>query len=127
MDDIEVMVMGRTVATLARQTEHDRFSPGRYPFTYAYDLLREFNELIPVEVLDRLDFFVNSRSCMAAVTGLWARDLGVDKIDLLIGLADAFLEYHEVIVSGEQLIAAILEARKKADNVAQINAARRQS
>jgi len=126
MDDLEIMVLGRTVATLPRKTEHDRFSPGRYPYTYAYDLLREFNELIPAEVLSRLDFFVNSRSCMAAVTGLWARDLGVEKIDLLIGLADAFLEYHEVIVSGEELIAAVLKARQLTDRVAEVNEARRQ-
>ena len=119
--------MGRTVATLARQTEHDRFSPGRYPFTYAYDLLREHRSLVPDSVRAQAVEGDNSRANMAYVCRVWAQEIGVAQLELVIGLADAFLEYHEVIVSGEQLIAATLEARKKADSVAQINAARRQS
>jgi hypothetical protein len=126
VNDIEVMVLGRTVATLPRQTEHARFSPNRYPFTYAYDLLREHRSLVPDSVRAQAVEGDNSRANMAYVCRVWAREIGDAQLELVIGLADAFLEYHEVIVSGEELIAAALKTRRAADRAVKVDEARRQ-
>lgn len=104
--DIEITINGAVIAVLCVNERPKRFVATQYPYSYAYDLLLEFNSLIPQDVLNRLDFFINGRSCMSAAVGIWARDLGVEKVELAMALGNAYLERHGLEVDPEELFAA---------------------
>lgn len=74
------------------------FIAGRYPYTYAYDYLREMNG--PVGSMSRAD-------CAGAV-GRWCEQSGVDKDSLCVMLADLYIDRHAIDAPRELRIGAIL-------------------
>ncbi len=84
------------------QQPRERFSPTRYPYTYAADLLREFPGVIPGPLQD--DAYVGpmarsghlSRSDASLIRRVWAGHEGRKDEDLASVLADAYLRVHGI-------------------------------
>lgn len=78
------------------------FIRSRYPYTYAYDLLREHPDLVPAAVENRVisrDGAPNpaSRAGVAKLVEVWAEMEGVDDTEICVPLADAYLVTQGII------------------------------
>lgn len=85
-----------TAHALVRQVrEYDRppqFIPGRYPYTYAADFMRQHPHVIPEEAFMGTDPAGMSRARASVVRAEWARMVGMEESRLAEILADAALE-----------------------------------
>lgn len=89
---------------LASRSSGESFTPGRYPFTYAYDFFRahaaEFGA-------DPSDDRVGSRSGASGLVTEYANATGQKREDVLVALADAYLELFHVRATAEERQAAL--------------------
>ncbi len=105
------------VAAAGDFIQPDRFSPTRYPYTYACDFMRQFTGVIPAAILEDEGLIARirhnhpdgwaagagamSRSEASQFRQAWAAVEGRDDDDLARTLADAYLRVHN-IDRGEQ-------------------------
>jgi hypothetical protein len=95
-----------TVEALLAQVDQDsgeRFSPTRYPYTYACDFLRNNTSVVPLEVRDAYwaarDELAPSLMSRAQASGLrqaWAQSEGMSDDELAAVLADAYLAVNRI-------------------------------
>lgn len=98
--------MNITVDSLVAQVDRDtgeRFSPARYPYTYAADFLRNHVYVVPVAVRDaywqargELAPSLMSRAQASGLRQAWAQSVGMDDEELALVLADAFLVVNRI-------------------------------
>ncbi len=95
------MTVKTTVAQLvtATTTSREQFTPGRYPWTYAADFIREHPHVVPAAIREQVDVdnpALYSRSEAAHMKTLWAKAEGREERELAEVLADAFLQVHGI-------------------------------
>jgi len=84
----------QSVITAARESG-ERYSPTRWPYTYAADFVRTHPRLLPLSSWDTL-LPVLSRADASHAIGLWAEQLGVTHESLARVLADGYLIEHGI-------------------------------
>lgn len=90
------------VAQVARDTG-ERFSPTRYPYTYAADFLRGHVHVVPLKVRDaywqtrgELAPSMMSRAQSSGMRQAWAQSEGMADEELAAVLADAYLVVNRI-------------------------------
>ena len=89
------------------------FIPGRYPYTYAYDFVRSYPNVVPdshpkQQWLALLG--TESRAETSVLIRCWAQLSGLNHRMLLIALADAYCEIERIAVSAEVKLAEVDKA-----------------
>lgn len=90
-----------TVETLRLKTHKTKmgFIPGRFPYTYAYDFVREFPSILPEmihEILTDVTFSYMSRHDAAVAVREWAAMEDWDVEMLCSRMAVAYCKYYDI-------------------------------
>ena len=89
-----VPTLTETMDAIFKETPKSSFIPGRYPYTYGYDFLRNhFTEVVPEATRNSIPApDLGSRGEMAQFCKAWAVEEGYsDYTDIVTVFADAYL------------------------------------
>lgn len=93
-----LIVRVRQFSTL---TERERFSPTRWPATYAADFVRTHSAVVPDEIWEKLDSLPDSRAHALRAIDIWAKQLGLPVYAVRCVLAREYLKRHSVSVPAD--------------------------
>jgi len=95
-------LVGRINGVLEEKPKGERFIPTRYPFTYAYDFVREFYTELGFDEFGRRESF-DSRAETSGVVGKYCEAKGLERRQVVIMLANYYLEYYNVRVESDEI------------------------
>lgn len=85
-----------------KRVERPKFSPTRWPYTYAADFVRAHEGIIPDNIWDEIDVSGGvSRAQASRARTRWANLLGLADVDVAEQLACGYIIEHNVDISGE--------------------------